>query len=166
MEQAIRNGARIDDVDTANKTALIEALRSPIIRWDEADTVLWLLEHGADPNRKGDSGYRDLEGIPLHMYVAMNKHSLHGLEKRPETRLLAEEVLLRLLQAGAKVSGMDSKGRTPLHIAAQHDNERAAEILIIQGIKIMARDKMGKTPLDYAESASMIKLLKGNGATE
>jgi ankyrin repeat protein len=74
--------------------------------------------------------------------------------------------LLRLLEAGAKVSGVDSIGRTPLHIAAENDNVRAAEILIREGAKVMPRDGAGKTPLDYAESSAMIKLLKQNGATE
>jgi ankyrin repeat protein len=79
---------------------------------------------------------------------------------------MAEETLAHLLKAGAKVSGMDSQGRTPLHIAAKFDNVRAAEILIKEGAKVMPRDRTGKTPLDYAESAPMIMLLKQNGATE
>jgi hypothetical protein len=41
-----------------------------------------------------------------------------------------------------------------------------AEILIKEGAKIKPKDRTGKTPLDYAESGSMIKLLKQNGATE
>jgi len=53
-----------------------------------------------------------------------------------------------------------------LHVAAVADNVRGAEILIGEGARVMARDTTGKTPLDYAESASMIKLLKANGATE
>lgn len=61
---------------------------------------------------------------------------------------------------------MDSKGRTPLHFAAQADNLRAAELLIREGARIMARDEQGRTPLDYAESASMIQLLKKHGARE
>jgi ankyrin repeat protein len=61
---------------------------------------------------------------------------------------------------------MDEQGRTPLHVAAKFDNVRAAEILIRAGARLMAKDAKGKTPLDYAESASMIGLLKKHGATE
>jgi ankyrin repeat protein len=83
-----------------------------------------------------------------------------------EVRLLNTETLARLLKAGAKVSGTDERGWTPLHAAARFDNIMAVEILIKEGAKIMPRDNTGKTPLDYAESAAMIKLLKENGATE
>ncbi len=71
-----------------------------------------------------------------------------------------------MLAKGAKVSGMDEVGKTPLHVAAEYDNVIAAEILIAEGARVMAKDKKGRSPLDYAESASMIKLLKKNGAIE
>ena len=166
MERAVKNGARINDFDSHNETALVEALRFPVFELRWAETVWWLLDHGADPNLTGESGYRDLEGVPLHIFIAMNTNTLKGIERWPNAKPLAEETLSRLLKVGAKISGMDSMGRTPLHIAAKFDNVRAAEILIKEGAKVMPRDKMGKTPLGYAESAVMIKLLKENGATE
>lgn len=88
-------------------------------------------------------------------------------ELDPETiRALNEETLVRLLKAGATVSGIDKDGMTPLHVAARLDNIMAAKILLREGAKVMPKDTSGKTPLDYAQSAAMIKLLKQNGATE
>jgi ankyrin repeat protein len=166
MERAVTQGARINGTDPDNATALIAAVRWPIYVQSQADSIRWLLDHGADPNQKGASGFQGIEGLPLHIFVAMNKATLAGVPSRPEAKPMAEETLARLLKAGAKVSGMDSQGRTPLHLAAKSDNVRAAEVLIKEGAKVMARDESGRTPLDYAESAPMIKLLKANGATE
>ncbi len=166
MERAIRGGARINGTGPDKRTALIAAVRIPLDEQSRAVSIWWLLDHGADPNQKGDSGFQGIEGLPLHIFVAMNKDTLAGVPSRPDAKTMAEETLARLLKAGAKVSGMDSQGRTPLHLAAKFDNVRAAEVLIREGAKVMARDVTGRTPLDYAESAPMIKLLKANGATE
>jgi ankyrin repeat protein len=161
MERAIKEGARINGVDTDGETALIAAVSKPIVAPSWAAAIWWLLDHGADPNQAGDSG------LPLHIFVRRNKATLAGETGRPDViKPMAEETLARLLKAGAKVSGIDAQSRTPLHVAAEADNVLAAEFLIALGAKVMARDEAGKTPLDYAESGPMIKLLKASGATE
>lgn len=166
MEKMLTSGAHVDDPGPNGMTALISALRWPAYRRKEAEIIWWLLDKGADPNVTGESGFTGIDGIPLHVFVAMSRYPSRGMDSFPEAGLLVEETLTRLLKAGAKVSGMDEQGRTPLHVAAKFDNARAAETLIRAGARLMAKDAQGKTPLDYAESASMIGLLKKHGATE
>jgi ankyrin repeat protein len=173
MERAIRNGAKVNtsvDFDTA----LNIALKQLVFVDGQANAITWLLEHGADPNLQIGTQ------SPLHNFVYFSAITLHGSAEEFEVlnqktgvvlsldsvHALNEEILVRLLAAGAKISGTDEYGWTPLHVAARYDNILAAKILIREGAKIMPRDDKGKTPLDYAESAAMIKLLKQNGATE
>jgi ankyrin repeat protein len=166
MRSALSSGARIDEADSDGRTPLINALRNPIYARRYAEAIWWILDQGADPNRRGESGFQDLEGIPLHLFIAMNSHSLQGTAGKADVPQLAKETMHRLLRSGAKVSVMDSRGRTPLHIAAREDNVVAAEVLIREGARVMAKDAQGRTPLEYAESATMIRLLKSNGASE
>lgn len=145
MDAAINGGAEINGLDAGKNTALAMALDTPVISPNKVVAIYWLLDHGADANLPNKEG-----SPPLHSFVWRNTFNLNG-EKGPELAQFAEDTLARLLKAGAKISGVDETGSTPLHIAARINNVRAAEILIKEGAKIMPRDKLGKTPLDDAE---------------
>ena len=164
VKQAIKSGARINEKDSTGQTPLIAALRDPVYRYEQSLVVDYLLIQGADPNLIGESGFKDLEGIPIHIVVTMNTHSMNKPNK--DSDKIAIGVLRRLLKSGAKVSSMDSRGRTPLHLAAKENNVVAAKILLESGCRVMPKDALGKTPLDYAESSEMISLLKKHGAKE
>jgi ankyrin repeat protein len=166
MMGTLKQGARVNDPDAHNSTALVTAVRTPIYESKTADAIRWLLDRGADPNSLAESRLQGVDGVPLHVFVVMNSSTMKLDAKRPQIAKMAEGTMVYLLNAGAKVSGMDRNRKTPLHMAAQSDNVRAAELLIQHGARVMARDAKGRTPLDYAESASMIRLLKKSGATE
>jgi ankyrin repeat protein len=66
-----------------------------------------------------------------------------------------------LLKSGANVfSDKGYKRQTPLHITVEMNNEIAVRLLLDAESKVLARDDDGMTPLDYAESESIVKLLK------
>ena len=173
MEQAIKGGAQVNNV-IDDQTALMVAVSEYIYTEAQLTAIRWLLDHGADPN----VGSRF--DLPLHRFVFSSSFTLNNLSKLSEeelnairpterqfdaqrVRALNQEILIRLLKAGAKMSTLNNYGWTPLHYAARFDNLMAAEILIIEGAKISQRTPIGKTPLDYAVSGTMIKLLTSNG---
>lgn len=164
VRDALKSGARINERDSSGETPLIAALRHPVYSYEQLLVVEYLLKQGADPNMSGESGFKDLEGIPIHIVVVMNIYSMN--EPHGGSDKIAVQVMGKLLEHGAKVSAIDSRGRTPLHLAAKYDNIIAARLLLKEGCRVMAKDALGKTPLDYAESKEMILLLKKHGAKE
>jgi ankyrin repeat protein len=161
---ALKSGARINEKDSSGETPLIAAVSGPVYEYKQLLVVEYLLKKGADPNMTGESGYKDLEGIPIHIVVALNVYSMN--KPHGDSDKIAVGVMKKLLEHGAKVSAMDSRGRTPLHLAAKFDNIVAARLLLKEGCRVMAKDALGKTPLDYTESKEMILLLKKYGAKE
>jgi ankyrin repeat protein len=176
MERAIKDGAQINKV-IDDQTALMVAVAGYIYTEAQLTTIKWLLDHGADPN----VGSRF--DLPLHRFVIASSFTLNELSRwreddlmaiRPSSRqdfdvhrvrALNREVLIRLLKAGAKMSTKNNYGWTPLHYAARLDNFMAAEILILEGAKILLRDAIDKAPVDYAVSGAMIRFLQSNAAT-
>jgi len=58
-----------------------------------------------------------------------------------------KEKLNAIIVKDHKVNIQDENGNTPLHIAAVHNFEEIAEILIANGADLNAKDKYGETPL-------------------
>jgi hypothetical protein len=75
MEKAVKDGARINEV-RSQQTALVAALRFPDPRMSVG--AWWLLDHGADPNLRGELG------LPLHVFILANAKEMNGLPDRKE----------------------------------------------------------------------------------
>jgi TPR repeat protein/S1-C subfamily serine protease len=164
-QEALKAGAHINMTAADGTNALVSSVRNGVYTLGALNYIKFLLESGADPNQEANGNFQDLEGIPLHIFVYMNQHSMNEKDKSPKSRKnaagYATKAMHLLLDRGANIASRDKKGRTPLHWAAKSDNLAAAKILIKKGAIRTHRDKTGALPLDYAESAEMIALLKG-----
>jgi len=78
-------------------------------------------------------------------------------------------VVMLLLDRGAKVDAMEKDGATPLHFAAQEGCPDAVKLLLDRGANANARDKQGRTPLTRSEQwhqDSVGILLRARGGSE
>ena len=80
-----------------------------------------------------------------------------------------ERLTLAMLEAGADPFGADSRGRTPMHMAAATGRVALLGALLARGMDPNVRDMGGRTPLHAAleqggESLPLVRLLVANGA--
>ncbi|KAB8079278.1 ankyrin repeat-containing domain protein [Aspergillus leporis] len=79
-----------------------------------------------------------------------------------------ERVVALLLQRGVNVNVRNSRGQTPLHIAAQNGQLDVVRLLLAsQQIDVNARDQQGSTPLHLASEkghVEVVQLLVAHGA--
>jgi TPR repeat protein/ankyrin repeat protein len=165
VKEALAAGAYINMPAADGATVLISAVSNPVGGLGAYNFLKFLLENGADPNLKGSSGFRDIDGIPLQLFIVANDDTMNSKNNDPKVTEKSENYAVNamklLLQHGAHIASRDSKGRTPLHWAAESNNLRAAEMLLDAGAILAHRDSTGASPLDYAKSSEMIAVLKG-----
>ena len=120
--------------------------------YDHAETALYLLQEGANPNQCEDENGQ----TPLHWAAYMNAHATARI----------------LLAYGANLHARSKLGFSPLHAAALADAAEVAALLLESGARVRAqligaRSKSGESPLQLAAlvgGRTMIRLLLENGA--
>jgi ankyrin repeat protein len=157
MQIQVDAGADINGVIPDGETPLTASISLPIFKEAQYKGVEWLLNKGADPNR---------ESKILNRAILMGSFPAKDKVKNKVRADTSIRIIKLLLRMGAKVSGTDIFGDTPLHVASKSNYLDAAKLLIKEGAKVMPKNKAGKTPLDLAESKDMIQLLKASGAKE
>jgi ankyrin repeat protein len=137
-----------DDLSTAEEVSRYTALHRAAEE-GHVDVVQFLLEKGADPNRK-----RCNEAAALHDLVPTYK------EQQAET----STVIARLLVAhGADVNAKDRFGHTALRSAMLDGRKELAKFLLASGADPNIRDGLGQTPL-FVAPLDFMKLLIDHGA--
>ena len=133
---------------------------------ENADSVKWLIDHGADPNIANSRGEQPLDRALLLDYMKVaetlcdNGGSPNAITEDGVTVLAKaidrgkkgqlEFLLAHKGDPNAKFQG----GRTALHFAARKTNEAASKALLAAGADINATDEEGHTPLDYVDVSS------------
>jgi ankyrin repeat protein len=133
-----------------------------------------LLAHGADPNRPSDD-----HTTPLLAAATGQGARFAGGEERPEPEFV--EAIRICLEKGADVNGVNDRGDTPMHAAAQRGADQIVQFLADHGAKLDVKNKSGRTPLDLAlgiggvantggsahqSTADLIRKLMDNAATK
>jgi ankyrin repeat protein len=191
QEQDLREQQEDPGDDWVHKsTPLHEAARNGHDR-----VVVQLLEAGADVEAQRG----DYKSTPLHeaarnnntnvvvklLQAGANVDSLNKVKRTPlheaadTVRGSGQEVMNKLLEAGADINSRDSKlnswdskynrmhreafyhlqwkgGATPLHLAAANGNRSGIEVLLRAGADVNDVDNMKNTPLHYAASEAQI----------
>ena len=159
-------GAELEARDSRQATPLLRALDRGGRR--DALTVAALLDAGADVTARTENGE-----TPLYRAVAWARHPglvrrllglgadpdagpslqspLHGAARSPSP--YNPDVVLALLEGGAKVNLRDDNGNTPLHVAVSSwlgDDTEIAMALVQAGAEANALNDEGMTPLHLA----------------
>ena len=102
------------------------------------DVVEYLIDHGADVNKKDD---------------ICNRTALHYVSKRGQI-----EVVELLLSKGAEIDVEDENHRTPLLLAAAEGHNDTVLYLIDHGADVSKKDDRKRTALHYASESGYLKL--------
>ncbi|MCB1020070.1 MAG: ankyrin repeat domain-containing protein [Acidobacteria bacterium] len=181
-------GADVKAADEMGGTALLAAALM-----GEDETVRLLLDRGADPNQADKAGMTPLQNAAANQNRAMMRMLLAkgarvndanvfgGQVKHGEVALKgltplmlaaphgSPSTLRVLLDAGAEINGRDSRGMTPLLLAAasSRQDRRTIKLLLERGADPKAVSMAGETARDWAAKygdPGVMALLEAAGA--
>jgi len=124
----------------------LDAFRSAIASRKLAE-VKALLDAGVDPNADftGPSRPRGRSGTPALIFAISSS---------------SEEIAHLLVERGAVVSAVNSRGDTPLHVAAGAGHVETMALLLSRGADIAAGNVVGYTPLHFAIHGMKLEAVK------
>ncbi|XP_014233959.2 ankyrin-1-like [Trichogramma pretiosum] len=129
----------------------------------DLDNVRLLLEHGADPKIRTADGSSVLLGV-------FDESLLDSIQQKEGKDEACRRVLLQLLDAGAPMNSVDSRGRNVLHLAAELKLEESLKLLLDRRgseLDLEAKDHEGRTALHVAaqtRNKNIVDLLLAAGA--
>ena len=144
VEEAIRQGADLNTPrrlldkhglpyqNTRPMSPLFAALSGEFSNGEEI--ALILLKHGADVNIRDDF----FKGPTPLLFVFRNNMT---------------NMVVPMIEYGAKLDVADVDGKTPLHHAMNLGFEKAVIMMLERGASLTAKDRWGHSPLDYANAA-------------
>ena len=156
LNQAAENGstAVLDEIITFIPDIAINSMdregNTPLhkaVERKHTHTVLYLLNHNANPNLANYIGYNS-----VHMAC----------------QYADEDILYLLTTRGGDVNAREHKGKTPVMIAAENAKDGCIHILAAAGASLDQRDKQGNAPLIVAASqghTNTVRELILNGAS-
>ncbi|WP_353284266.1 ankyrin repeat domain-containing protein [Wolbachia endosymbiont (group A) of Lasioglossum fulvicorne] len=138
---------------------IVEDLHTPLY-WaaknGHFNIVEVLLDNGAYVDGVNYSMERDVLTLLQEKEAEYCKSSLHLA-----ARLGKLEAVEGLLEKKANVNAQNDTGKTPLHVAAEHDHKEVVEALLkVEGINVNAQDGYGSTPLHLAAKMGHTEIVK------
>lgn len=154
LSHAGNANAQTTDINAKDETGLTILM---IAAQDGTDTeIKKLLKKGADVEVKDQYGWTAL------MHATASNTAVYPENKPNAARLKA------LLESSPNVNISDSRGITPLIIAAAEGKTEFVKLLLAKGADVNAKDRNGATALSYAKARGyrdIVSLLEKAGGT-
>jgi ankyrin repeat protein len=122
----------------AGSTPLLSAART-----QDVALMRMLLDKGADPNKATVDDF-----TPLMAALSGGPRRRGRGGARSESNLIP--ALQLLIERGADVNAVNSRGMTAMHYAARIGSDPAVQLLADHGAKLDVKDRLGRTPMDMA----------------